>query len=261
MRLGFIAERAGDRDALLLAAGEAVRVLVGLVLEADERKELASPAHARRAFDSLSACIGARVTFSITVMCGNRLYAWKTIPIFRRSAFTSTFVPRDDLAVDDDRPVVDLLEQVHAAEERRLARPRGADQADDLMEVDRQVDPVQHLEVAEALRDVLERDEVRVRADHTAWARSRCSRSLIEVVGEAGERDREDDEEHGRDREARVVEVVGGVEARLRSRLGEPEDGDERGVLLQADEVVQERRDDAPDRLRQDDEAESLRCS
>ncbi len=26
-------------------------------------------------------------------MCGKRLYAWKTIPIFCRSAFTSTFAP------------------------------------------------------------------------------------------------------------------------------------------------------------------------
>ena len=33
---------------------------------------------------------GPRVTFCITVMCGKRLYAWKTIPIFCRSAFTST---------------------------------------------------------------------------------------------------------------------------------------------------------------------------
>ena len=84
---------------------------------------------------------------------------------------------------------------------------------------------------------------------------------LDQVVREAGERDREDDEEHGRDGEARVVEVVGGVEARLRGSLGEAEDGDERGVLLQADEVVQERRDDTPDRLRQDDEPERLRVA
>src|SRR5581483_1519330 len=33
---------------------------------------------------------GASVTFCSTVMCGNRLYAWKTIPTFRRSLLTST---------------------------------------------------------------------------------------------------------------------------------------------------------------------------
>ena len=86
-------QRARDRDALLLAAGEAVRILVRLVLEPDHREQLPSLLQARRRFDSLSARIGARVTFSSTVMCGNRLYAWKTMPIFRRSALTSTFPP------------------------------------------------------------------------------------------------------------------------------------------------------------------------
>ena len=66
-------ERAGDRHALLLATGEPVGVLVRLVLEPDEREQLASPRACVSAFDSLSARIGARVTFSITVMCGNRL--------------------------------------------------------------------------------------------------------------------------------------------------------------------------------------------
>ena len=75
-------------------------------------------------------------------------------------------------------PASTVLEQVDAAKERRLARARGADQADDLVQVDRQVDSVQDLEIAEALRDALERDEVRVVARHNACARSRCSRSL-----------------------------------------------------------------------------------
>ena len=87
--------------------------------------------------------------------------------------------PGEHLTVDDDRPLVDVLEQVDAAEERRLPGARRADQADDLVEIDGEVDPVQHLELAEALRDVLERDEVRVRRAHSAWARSRCSRCLM----------------------------------------------------------------------------------
>ena len=37
---------------------------------------------------------------------------------------------------------------------------------------------------------------------------------LDQVIREASERDREEDEEDGRHREPRVVEVVGGVEAR-----------------------------------------------
>src|SRR6266545_2782912 len=42
-------------------------------------------------FDIPRALIGASVTLSITVMWGKRLNAWKTIPILRRSAFTSSF--------------------------------------------------------------------------------------------------------------------------------------------------------------------------
>ena len=60
-----------------------------------------------------------------------------------------------------------------------LPGARRADQADDLMEIDGEVDPVQHLELAEALGDVLERDEVGVRRAHNAWARSRRSRCLM----------------------------------------------------------------------------------
>ena len=45
------------------------------------------------------------------------------------------------------------------------------------------------------------------------------------------------------------------VDLRLLERLDRPEDADERRVLLQPDEVVQERRDHAPHRLREHDEA------
>src|SRR4051794_2114835 len=43
-----------------------------------------------RCFDIPRALRGARLTFCSTVMCGKRLYAWKTIPMLRRSWFTST---------------------------------------------------------------------------------------------------------------------------------------------------------------------------
>ena len=142
------------------------------------RKELPRLARAPRPW---AACApgSAPASRSRSRSCaGTRLYAWNTIPIFRRSAFTSTFVPVMTWPSTTIVACVDVLEQVDAAKERRLARARGADQAHDLVQVDCQVDPVQDLEVAEALRDVLERDEVRVRARHRACARSRCSRSL-----------------------------------------------------------------------------------
>ena len=52
-----------------------------------------------------------------------------------------------DLALaDEDPPVVDRLEEVDAAQQRRLAAPRRADEADHLVRRDDQVDPAQDLE-------------------------------------------------------------------------------------------------------------------
>ena len=82
------------------------------------------------------------------------MYAWKTIPIPRRTRLTST--PRAViLACDDDPARVDRLEQVDAAQERRLPRAGGADQADDLVLGDVEVDPAQHLVLAERLAQTL----------------------------------------------------------------------------------------------------------
>ena len=72
----------------------------------------------------------------------------------RRASVTSR--PRDD-----DPAGVDRLEQVHAAQERRLARSRRADQAHDLVRGDGEVDPLQHLDVAERLVQVLDPQEPR----------------------------------------------------------------------------------------------------
>ena len=47
---------------------------------------------------------------------------------------------RDLVALDDDPAGVDRLEEVDAAQERRLAAPRRADQADDLVLGDLEVD-------------------------------------------------------------------------------------------------------------------------
>ena len=79
-------ERAGDRDPLLLAAGEVGRVGVGLLGDPDP---LEQPPRAVRGPSSRlasSTSSGARVMLSSTVMCGNRLNCWKTIPIWARIA-------------------------------------------------------------------------------------------------------------------------------------------------------------------------------
>ena len=171
-------ERASDRHTLLLAAGEPVRVLVLLVLQADEGEQLTCSQprlrlrHAARPDRREGDVLQHRHV-------RKEVERLKDDPDLLTERIHVDLCAGDRLAVDHDRPLVDLLEQIDAAQKRRFARPRGADQADHLMKVDSQVDPLQDLEVAEALRDVLERDEVRVRLHHTAWARSRLSRSLI----------------------------------------------------------------------------------
>ncbi|CNK98491.1 Uncharacterised protein [Mycobacterium tuberculosis] len=61
-------------------------------------------------------------------------------------------------AVDDDVPRRGLLELVQAAQQRRLARAGGADHGDDLTVLDREVDALEHLVVAERLVQVPDLD-------------------------------------------------------------------------------------------------------
>ena len=83
-------QRAGDRDALLLAARELRRVGLRACRPARRGRAAARrlarpPALARR----LAHATGASMTFSSAVMCGNRLKRWKTMPISARCWATS----------------------------------------------------------------------------------------------------------------------------------------------------------------------------
>ena len=62
----------------------------------------------------------------------------------------------DLLAAHRDPPCVDRLEQVDAAQEGRLPRAGGADQAHDLVLGEREIDAAEHLELAERLVDALD---------------------------------------------------------------------------------------------------------
>ena len=85
----------------------------------------------------------------------------------------------------DDPALVDRLQQVDAAEERRLARARGADQADDLVLLDLEVDPVENLLLAEGLAHSVELDGSPPTPPFAG----------DEPVGEARSRNRQGDEE------------------------------------------------------------------
>jgi hypothetical protein len=84
-------------------------------------------------------------------MCGNRLYAWKTIPDTAANPVDVHPRRRDLVTLDDDAPLVHRLQQVDAAEQRRLPGAGGADEADDLVAVEREVDSLQHLGAVEGL--------------------------------------------------------------------------------------------------------------
>ena len=146
-QLGLHRERAHDRDALLLAAREPVGVLVALVGEAEAARAARARAPRPRRASGRAPRAARASRCAARVMCGKRLYAWKTIPIRRRTRFASTPRRGDLLAVDDDPARVDRLDQVDAAQQRRLARARRADQADDLVLGDGEVDAAQHLEL------------------------------------------------------------------------------------------------------------------
>ena len=91
---------------------------------------------------------------------------------------------RDLLAAHDDSSCVDRLEQIHAAQERRLARARRADEADDLVLGQLEVDPAQHLELPEGLAQSRDLQRRRAHAALPACWR-RLSRATSQSVKRA----------------------------------------------------------------------------
>ena len=101
---------------------------------------------------------------------------------------------RDLLALDRDCACVDRLEQVDTPQKRRLARPAGADQADDLVRVDGQIDPLSAPRGRRRTCGVLDVDALR----HTRPVR--LPLALVprdQPVHEPRLRDRDRDEDHG----------------------------------------------------------------
>ena len=190
------------------------------------------------------------------------------MPMRRRTRSTSTPRAGDLVALDADAAGVDRLEQVDAAQQRRLAAARRADEADDLVLGHVEVDAAQDLEVrrttcaAPRSRAATRRagtERARSSRHRAPWPAGACGRVLTSqstkrASGMVSSR-----------KISGTGEVRREVERWPASRIWvAPEDLDdaderhERRVLLEADEVVQQRRDDAPDGLRQDDVAQRL---
>ena len=206
--VGLHRQRPDDRHSLLLTARQPVRVLVALVGQAEPRPAARSPRPPPSARGVFRTLRGASVTLSRTDMCGNRLNAWNTIPIRRRIRSTSTPSAVISSPLDEDPAGIDRLEQVDAAQERGLAAPRRADEADDLVLGDVEVDAAQDLQLAEGLVEPLDRERrrrVRRRSPGTRRAARPVARD--QPVREPRERDGHDDE-HERHRDVRrEVEV------------------------------------------------------
>ena len=119
-------EGARDRDALLLAAGE----LLGIVLEALAEPDALEHAPARpRSRVAAPASSSGSITFSSAVIAGSSWNDWNTKPTMRAAQRRApVFVEREEIvAVDAHAPVGRRVEPREQAEQRRLARARDAD--------------------------------------------------------------------------------------------------------------------------------------
>jgi len=138
-------ERAGERHALLLAAGELPRVAVGLLLEPDQAQRLL-----RSGADHLGRLFLHPQTERHVLPDGHVgeegvvLEDDVDVPSFREDAVQA-------LAVQDDLAGRGLLEPCDEAEEGGLTAPRRAEDAEVLAAGERFADPANCCQVAEPL--------------------------------------------------------------------------------------------------------------
>ena len=150
-------ERAGNRHALLLAAGEFAGIALLLAFETDLLDQAEGPLldlllvllqnMNRRHHDVLQR----RLVREQVVLLEHHA---NLLPEFQ--LIESRIV--DLLALDLDRALLDVVQGVDAADQSRLAGARGADDADALALHDVHGNAFQHLQVAEGLVQVLDRD-------------------------------------------------------------------------------------------------------
>jgi hypothetical protein len=174
--------RVAKARAMLLAAGEAVGVVALAALQAEAGEQLAGPRFG----------LGARHAVPLNQAeehVVEDVQVREEVVGLENEAEAAAHRHRvhggvgDHLAVQEDVAVVDLLEQVDAAQKRRLARPGGADQRDRLVFVDGEIDAAQDLELAEGLGDAPDLDDRLAGAHERALPRSqRSSRRAHGIV-------------------------------------------------------------------------------
>ena len=152
------AQRAGDGDALLLAAGELARDTCAPARGCGPAPGTPSRSAIACFFGTRFTQVGARVRLSSTVRCGNRLNCWNTMPTSRRMRSTVRTSRVSSMPSTTMRALLVLLQRVDAADHRRLAGAGRAADDDALAAVDGQRDVAQHVEGAVPLVDAVEAD-------------------------------------------------------------------------------------------------------
>ncbi len=171
-------ERAHDRDSLLLPARKPVGVVVALVGEPEAVEQLG---RLRLGLPPARTECLARPERHVLEHAHVReeVVGLEDDPDPAADPVHVDAACRDLLAVDHDAARVDRLEQVDAAQQGRLARAGCADQADDLVLRDLEVDPAQHLVLAERLVQLLDHDRAHAMPPATRRRRSRATSQSV----------------------------------------------------------------------------------
>ena len=166
-----------DRHTLLLTTREPVRVLVGLVGQAEPLEQLPGslrglglrqPQHLRGRQGEVAT--DAHVREQVERLEDDPDLPPDPVHVHARS--------RDLLAFDLDPPGVDRLQQVHAAQQGGLPGTGRPDQADHLVIRHAQVDPSEHLERPERFVEPLDPDrDADIRSHHARPPTCRRRRS------------------------------------------------------------------------------------
>ena len=136
-----------DGHTLLLPAGELLRIVVGLVLEADSGQQFHGLGF-RLLLERLSTRMGASVMLCRMVICGNRLKCWNTMPIFCRWRSISIFGSVISSSSKYILPSVGSSKEVQRAQERTLAAAGGSWDDHDLAAADLGADAVKRFDLA-----------------------------------------------------------------------------------------------------------------
>src|SRR4051812_4443151 len=189
---------------------------------------------------TLCALRGASVTLSSTVMCGNRLNAWNTMPIRARTASASALgsqMSRPSSSITPSSTVASRSTQRSSVDLPEPEAPMRTTHSGGATSRSR---PSSTTLPPNTFRTPPARSRSSLIACSHLLAGRQVPAAPHDVVGEPGQRDREEDEEQPGEDVRSVVEILGLHELCLPERVQRAEDGQPARVLLQAHDVVEQ---------------------